>query len=358
MLSAAVTALVLVPSGIGTFLALPMMTEVRRYARTRRRLSRERFGLDIQDAYRPRPRSRTGTMGLLDQTHWIVTDPGTWRDIGWLLLDATIGLSTAITCLALRACVLGIWLSPRLMRGYVVASGRLLAPTRAQLAKVHALQAEQRAPLEIAKPAAAELRRIERDLHDGAQARLVAMGMSLGAVERLMDSDPEKAKRRVAEARTASLAALAELRDLVHGIYPPVLTERGLGDAIRALALQLPLACETSIDLPGRPDASVESAAYFAVSELLTNAAKHSGASLVRIEIRQQNGRLCVQVTDDGCGGADISAGSGLRGIERRLAAFDGVLAVESPWGGPTAVTIELPCALSSPRTSSSSERA
>ncbi|HEY7486487.1 MAG TPA: histidine kinase, partial [Streptosporangiaceae bacterium] len=188
---------------------------------------------------------------------------------------------------------------------------------------------------------------------DGAQARLVALGLTLGAAEHLVETDPEAAKKLVVQAREASATALSELRDLVRGIHPPVLAERGLGDAVRALALAGPLDVEVTVDIPGRLEAPVESAAYFAVSEVLTNAAKHSGAQRAWIDLSHADGRLRISVTDDGRGGADAARGTGLRGIERRLGTFDGVLALSSPQGGPTMVTMELPCALSSPRTSS-----
>jgi signal transduction histidine kinase len=194
---------------------------------------------------------------------------------------------------------------------------------------------------------AAELRRIERDLHDGAQARLVAMGMDLGTVEMLLDKDPAQAKRLLTQARRNSVEALEELRDLVRGIHPPVLAERGLGDAVRALALRLPLPGEVTVELPGRADAPVESAAYFAVSEVLTNAVKHSGADRLWVDLHHTDGMLRITVTDNGKGGAVIGEGSGLAGVERRLGTFDGVLAVSSPAGGPTLVSVEIPCALS-----------
>jgi signal transduction histidine kinase len=202
---------------------------------------------------------------------------------------------------------------------------------------------------------AAELRRIERDLHDGAQARLVAMGMNLGAAEALIDQHPEAAKALMAEAREASAKALTELRELVRGIHPPVLADRGLGDAVRALALDSPLRADVTVDLPGRLEPAVESAAYFAVSELLTNVAKHAQATEVRIDLWHRDGRLRVTCTDNGRGGASTqSAGSGLAGIERRIGTFDGVMAVRSPAGGPTEVTLEIPCASSSAKTSTS----
>ena len=254
--------------------------------------------------------------------------------------------------------LLGILVAPPLLRLHVLWSRLLLAPTeRARLAlRVEHLSETRTDATEVQ---AAEVRRIERDLHDGTQARLVAMGMTLGAVEQLMDRDPAAAKELVAKARDSSAQALQELRDLVRGIHPPVLSERGLGDAVRALALDSALATDVTVDLPGRPEPPVESAAYFAVSEALTNATKHSGADRVWIDIGHDGETLRIAVTDDGHGGAtmtpdgsDAGTHGGLRGVERRLGTFDGVLALESPPGGPTTVTMEVPCALSSPRTS------
>ncbi|MFD8573518.1 sensor histidine kinase [Streptomyces sp. NPDC057694] len=202
---------------------------------------------------------------------------------------------------------------------------------------------------------AAELRRIERDLHDGAQARLVAMGMTLDAAEHRLKDDPEAAGVLLAEARASSSAALKELRDLVRGIHPPVLADRGLADAVRSLALLSPLETEVTVELPARPEPPVESAVYFAVAETVTNAAKHADAARLWIDISYDavGGLLRVGVTDDGRGGADPARGSGLAGIERRLATFDGILAVHSPAGGPTQISMEVPCALSSPKTTS-----
>jgi signal transduction histidine kinase len=201
--------------------------------------------------------------------------------------------------------------------------------------------------------AATELRRIERDLHDGAQARLIALGMNLRAVERMLPARPQAALALVAEARETSLRALGDLRDLVRGICPPVLADRGLGHAVRALALDTPFPVDLDIDLPGRLTTPVESACYFAVAEALANAVRHSGARRVHIRMQYTAGLLRVQVADDGAGGADPARGSGLRGVEQRLAAFDGILAVSSPPGGPTMIAMEVPCALSSPKTCS-----
>jgi signal transduction histidine kinase len=235
----------------------------------------------------------------------------------------------------------GIWLVPRaapdLLSYAGVAGYRDLAQRVQRLTESRAV---------VVDSAAADLRRLERDLHDGAQARLVALGMHLRAVEKLIPVNPGAAIALVAEAREVSAQALAELRELVRGVHPPVLADRGLTDAIRALALDCPLHVDTEIDLDGRAPAPIETACYFAVAELLTNAAKHSGARDARVTIGHQDRMLRLSVTDFGLGGADPQAGSGLAGIERRLAAFDGILAVSSPPGGPTTIVIEVPCAL------------
>jgi signal transduction histidine kinase len=248
---------------------------------------------------------------------------------------------------ALVLLVFGSWLVPQTFP----SARRLLGlPADPELTRQVQQLTESRAA--VVDTAASDLRRLERDLHDGAQARLVALGMSLRAAERLIPVNPDAALALVGEAREASARALTELRELVRGVHPPVLADRGLGDAVRALALDSPLAVQTQVDLPGRVPAPVETACYFAVAELLTNAAKHSGARDARIEVRHNDGRLRIEVTDFGLGGADPAAGSGLTGVERRLAAFDGIMAISSPPGGPTIVVLEVPCALSSPKTS------
>jgi signal transduction histidine kinase len=244
---------------------------------------------------------------------------------------------------------LGCWLVPRSFPAVHRFIG--LVP-KAQLTSQVQHLAKSRAV--AVDTAAADLRRLERDLHDGAQARLVALGMNLRAAERLMHVNPDAAAALVAEAREASAKALTELRELVRGVHPPVLADRGLADAVRALALDSPLNVHTEIDLPGRLPAPVETACYFSVAELLTNAAKHSGARDGRIAIRHSGSMLRVEVTDFGLGGADPARGSGLAGIEKRLASFDGILAISSPPGGPTMAVMEVPCASSLPKISSS----
>jgi signal transduction histidine kinase len=252
----------------------------------------------------------------------------------------------------------GLWLAPRTIGAHTKP---LLGPDAGLAGRVEQLT---RARAHAVDSAAAELRRVERDLHDGAQARLVALGMSLRAAELLVETSPQAALALLAEAREASSRALTDLRDLVRGIYPPVLADRGLGDAVRALALDSPFRTEADIDLLGRLDSPVESVCYFAVAEALANVIKHSGARVAQVRIRHSAdrpasrgrsraphspGMLRITVTDDGAGGADPARGSGLAGIERRLATFDGILAVSSPPGGPTMIIMEVPCSLSSP---------
>jgi signal transduction histidine kinase len=269
------------------------------------------------------------------------------------IIDATAGLALVL---------FGLWLVPRTVG---VHTG--LVKRNSELSHRVAKLTETR--IVAVDTAALELRRVERDLHDGAQARLVALGIALRAAEGLVKTNPDAATALLIEARQNSAKALAELRDLVRGVHPPVLADRGLADAVRALALNTPIRTETDINVPGRLDPPVESACYFAIAEALTNAVKHSGARLVQIRIRYSAaahspgyparpscpapGLLRIEVTDDGTGGADPARGSGLQGVERRLGTFDGILAVSSPVGGPTIIVMEIPCALSSRRTSS-----
>jgi signal transduction histidine kinase len=191
-----------------------------------------------------------------------------------------------------------------------------------------------------------ELRRIERDLHDGAQARLVALGMSLGMAEQKLADDPQRAGELLAEARAGAEEALRELRNLARGIHPPVLTDRGLEAAISALASSTHMHVALSVDVPQRPPSTVESAAYFVVAEALANAAKHAGSDWLDIRIATVGRHLELEIRDDGVGGADPN-GSGLTGLRQRVEALDGKLQVTSPPGGPTTIYAELPCASS-----------
>ncbi|WP_308042834.1 sensor domain-containing protein [Micromonospora sp. PLK6-60] len=387
--------LLLIPVfGVG-FALFPVVTAgVRVVAGAHRRLARW-GGVELADPYPPAPAG--AQFGTWQRFRWVVADPATWRDLAWLLPGAATGgvclaafavplyglegvlgvplalyaagveygygpfwplgnLVQALLCLPLGVLFLfaGLAAGRWLVWLHLAFAGLLLPPTRtAELAlRVRELTVTR---AETVDAQAAELRRIERDLHDGAQARLVALSMSIGLAEQLVQRDPDAVRRLLAEARESSGQALAELRGLVRGIHPPVLAERGLDGAVRALALAVPLPVEVTVDLPGRPLAPVESAAYFAVAEGLANVTKHSGATRAWIRLGHADGRLTVEVGDDGRGGADPVAGSGLAGVGRRLAAFDGTMVVTSPEGGPTVISMELPCELSSPRTSPSS---
>ncbi|GAA3285275.1 sensor histidine kinase [Dactylosporangium vinaceum] len=268
--------------------------------------------------------------------NWIGRDPATWRDLAWLGTDPLVGTVLLLTS--------------RLGR-HARWTRVLLAPTgTARLGERVRELTDSRA--EALDAQAAELERIERDLHDGAQARLVAIGLTLSLAQRALRERPDEADALLSEARATASDAVRQLRDLVHGIRPPVLTERGLVAALELLALEHPLRVGVAAQLTGRLPAPLESAVYFAASELLTNAAKHARGSTVEIGIVHNGESLVVTVTDDGIGGADTANGTGLAGVRKRLRAFDGTLTVGSPPGGPTVITMEVPCALSSPRTS------
>ncbi|MEU2928437.1 sensor domain-containing protein [Streptomyces sp. NPDC007251] len=195
----------------------------------------------------------------------------------------------------------------------------------------------------VVDTAAADLRRIERDLHDGAQARLVSLAMDLGLAKEKLSEDPQAAARMVEEAHGEVKTALQELRDLARGIHPAVLTDRGLDAALSAVASRCTVPVRVDVDLPARPAPAIEGIAYFTVSELLQNISKHSRARSASVDVWCTEDRLMVQVIDDGVGGADVSRGSGLAGLAGRLDAVDGVLVVDSPAGGPTRVIAELP---------------
>ncbi|MER6144282.1 sensor histidine kinase [Streptomyces sparsogenes] len=290
------------------------------------------------------------------------SDPATWRDLRFTaIVPITIGVIAAIPPAGAVAAVLGfsqpgsaragaaglvvaIATAPYAWRSVEPVAVRLLRPSSAMALadRVDELTA-QRADTTIAQ--AAEIRRIERDLHDGAQARLVMLGLSLATAEKLMETDPEQAKALMREARVGAATSLAELRELVHGINPPVLNDRGLVDAVRTLAMDSPLETSVSADVRLRLEPPIESALYFGIAELLTNAVKHAHATRGRIAIAQDDTGIVVEVEDNGRGGADERAGGGLEGLRRRIAVFDGTLEITSPAGGPTHVRMMVPCA-------------
>lgn len=225
------------------------------------------------------------------------------------------------------------------------AAVALLGPDRAvQLERRVAGLTESRSALVQAVDA--ERRRIERDLHDGVQQRLVSLAINVGiARSRLTDLPPE-ARAVIESAHEEAKAAMAELRDLVRGLHPAVLDDRGLDAALSGIAARAPLPVRLRVEVPERAAPAVEAVAYFVVSEALTNIAKHAEATQADVEVVQARGRLRLRIMDDGVGGADPARGSGLSGLARRAASVDGTFALASPAGGPTVITVELPCAL------------
>ncbi|WP_328470994.1 sensor domain-containing protein [Actinoplanes sp. NBC_00393] len=371
-------------AGLGLVFFAAAIWVTRRLAGIQRRRAATVLDVAVLTPYRSLP------SGLLARLRVILRDPATWSDLAWLICQFAVGPAclvlsvalwlTALQCVTapvLRAVLpesagydpvvleltgrspvlswilvpVGIGLAvvayrlPRhLVRGQARLAAALLGPSPT------AVLAERVDRLTVARAAtvdasAAELRRIERDLHDGAQARLVAMTMSLGVAEDVIDADPAVAKALVAEARIGAGTALTELRNLVRGIHPPVLADRGLGAAVEALVLDTAFPADLDLRLDRRLAAPVEAAGYFAVAEALANAGRHSGADRVHVTITDAGTALHITVRDDGRGGADPARGTGLLGIQRRLAAFDGELRVSSPVGGPTVLDMELPCA-------------
>jgi signal transduction histidine kinase len=361
---------------IGFPVVLATFWAFRRLADIERRRAALVFGEPLISDYRRPPQDRRLAARLKAAAH----DPQRWKDVAYHLLFSVLGflwgtiwivlwgfVVGSITLPAwwwampddaqyleltldsfqatLGAAALGVAVLPLALfaqRGLALSQAYvarwLLAPSLA--ARVERLTETRAGAVDVA---AAELQRIERDLHDGAQARLVALALDLGMAEERFDRDPESARELVGEARLEAKRALAELRDLARGIRPSLLAERGLGPAIAALAARSPVPATATCDIPRRPPAPVETAAWFVVSEALANAAKHSGAGRATVWLTLRHGDLHVEVVDDGRGGAD-PGGAGLTGLAQRVEALDGSLEVNSPPGGPTLVRAVLPC--------------
>jgi signal transduction histidine kinase len=334
------------------------------------------FGRPIAADYRPAPADGRLAARLKAAAH----DPQRWKDVAYLALLGEVGFVCGVLWLVLWGVALGsvtlplwwwslpadaqyFWLTLDTWEetlgaaaiGVALLPVAVLAQRPLALAQAHlarwllgpslAARVERLTETRAGAVDAAttELQRIERDLHDGAQARLVALAMDLGMAEERFDRDPESARELVGEARREAKRALAELRDLARGMRPGLLAERGLGPAVTALAARSPVPATATIDVPGKPPAQIETAAWFVVSEALANAAKHSGAERAAVWLTARDGHLHVEVVDDGRGGAD-PAGAGLKGLAQRVAALDGALEVHSPHGGPTVVRAFLPC--------------
>ncbi len=343
--------LVVVWVGLGILTGTLVAT--RSIANLHRAMASRTLGTPVPVPYRPMPDG-----GFFEKARVVVADPMTWRDLAWVLVAPVVGIVVSLVVIILLLGVVTgfIWwfATPPLMQARAAFDRFFLAYSRTEKLEQRVQQlAESRA--DVVDHSAAELRRLERDLHDGAQARLVALSMSLGMAEAAFEGDPEQARRLVQDARSTTAGAIADLRSVVRGIHPPVLADRGLGGAVEALALDMAVPVEVAVRLEGRPPAPVESALYFGVAECLANIGKHADATQAWITLTHEDGWLRAVVGDDGRGGADPDSGTGMLGVLRRLAAFDGDLRVSSPAGGPTIVTLEVPCVLSSPKTTRSS---
>ncbi|WP_084772831.1 sensor histidine kinase [Nonomuraea candida] len=282
---------------------------------------------------------------LLFPLYWRLLPPGdaAGAGLGWTT-DTWPG-ALAVSPVSLLWLGLALLLIPGLARLQAAPGRRLLSgdPGTDLALRVAQLTATRAAALDAH---AAELRRIERSLHDGTQNRIVAVSVLLGAARRALARDPATADEVLERAQDAAEHALAELRAVVRGILPPVLDEHSLPDALSGLAAACPVPCSIEADVPGRCPASVEATAYFVVAEALTNIAKHSRARHAKVTVRRTGDRLELQIFDDGRGGAVEEAGTGLGGIRRRTEAHDGAFALSSPRGGPTTMKVSLPCGL------------
>ncbi|MEU0359184.1 sensor histidine kinase [Streptomyces cyaneofuscatus] len=344
-----VYALLVITVGVGlsvTVIGLPVLVGGLRGARWLGRVERGRarslLGVRIEEPS-PLPRGRGDEDEGVFTWLWSgLKDPVGWRSLLYAFIRLPWGVLTfAVTLVSLIV----LWpVLPFIARGLTTADRAmvrgLLSPSDELERRIAKLESGRGV---VVDTAAADLRRIERDLHDGAQARLVALAMGLGLAKEKLTHDPEAAARMVEEAHGEVKVALQELRDLARGIHPAVLTDRGLDAALSAIASRCTVPVTVSVDLPGRPAEAIEGIAYFTVSELLQNVSKHSGARSASVEVRRAADRLLIQVTDDGSGGARMDGGTGMAGLAERLGAVDGLFVLDSPVGGPTSVTAELP---------------
>ncbi len=259
-------------------------------------------------------------------------------------LFGTVPLDVALTVAGVAGLLAAPWLASAVASLDARAASALLGPSRAEELQ-HRVERLTETRAGVVDAADAERRRLERDLHDGTQQRLVSLAMNLG-MARAQASTAEEALRAIAESHEAAKAALAELRDLIRGLHPAVLEDRGLDAALSGVAARMPIPVRLTVDgLARRPAPVVEAVAYFVVSEGLANIAKHAQASQAEVFVQRSGDRLHVIVTDDGVGGADPARGTGLAGLARRAESVDGTFEVSSPPGGPTVLSVDLPCA-------------
>ncbi|MFP1627416.1 sensor histidine kinase [Streptomyces sp. 5K101] len=345
-LLAFVYVVVTVVVGVGlsvTVVGLPLLAlalaGARGIGRGERARARALLGVEVDE---PSPLGRPRDGGPVLWVWSRLKDPVAWRTVLYSFVRLPWGVVTfTVTLVGLIVLWPVLPFLAHAMAGADRAMVRgLLSPSDELERRIAKLESDRGV---VVDTAAADLRRIERDLHDGAQARLVALAMGLGLAKEKLAEDPQAAARMVDEAHGEVKLALQELRDLARGIHPAVLTDRGLDAALSAVASRCAVPVTVEVDLDRRPAAAIEGIAYFTVSELLQNVAKHARASRASVDVWRSQDRLMLLVRDDGRGGADPAAGSGLAGLAERLGAVDGILAVDSPAGGPTTVTAELP---------------
>ncbi|MFD5120690.1 sensor histidine kinase [Streptomyces sp. NPDC058385] len=333
-------------TGVGlavTVIGLPVLAAgllgARQLGKAERGRARALLGLRIEE---PSPLPRRRDEGFFGRLWSGLKDPVGWRTVLYEFIRLPWGVLTfAITLTGLFV----LWpVLPFIVRGLTNAdramARALLSPSDELERRIAELESDRGV---VVDTAAADLRRIERDLHDGAQARLVNLAMGLGLAKEKLLEDPDAAAAMVDEAHGEVKLALQELRDLARGIHPAVLTDRGLDAALSSVASRCTVPVKVTADLPQRPAAAIEGIAYFTVSELLQNVSKHSGARSASVDVWRSADRLLIQVRDDGRGGASLDKGTGMSGLADRLGAVDGLFVVDSPEGGPTTVTAELP---------------
>jgi signal transduction histidine kinase len=256
---------------------------------------------------------------------------------------SNIPVDAYLTVAGLALLVAAPWLTAGITALDVRAARALLGPSRAEELE-HRVEHLTQTRAGVVDAADAERRRLERNLHDGTQQRLVSLAMNLG-MARAQTETVEEAHEAIAEAHEEAKAALAELRNLIRGLHPPVLEDRGLDAALSGVAARMPIPVRLTVNVPRRPSPTIEAVAYFVVSEGLTNITKHAQATQADVFVQQDGDRLHIIVTDDGVGGADPARGTGLAGLARRAESVDGTLEIASPHGGPTLLTVDLPCA-------------
>jgi signal transduction histidine kinase len=285
-----------------------------------------------------------GSAALLLLPLYVSVLPGDTAKFG--LFEVSQGPATALASLVGLSGLLvaAPWATLGMARLDVATARWLLAPRRRDDLgeQVSRLETSRAAAVDSAE---AERRRIERDLHDGAQQRLVALAMGLGTARERLDADPEGGRQLVAEAHEEAKAALKEIRDLVRGIHPVILEDRGLDAALSAVVARSPVPVTLTVEVAERPSAAIESTAYFVVTEALTNVARHAHATRAAVSLVRAGDRLVVEVRDDGVGGADPGRGTGLQGLRDRVTALGGSMHLVSPAGGPTTLLVDVPCA-------------